>query len=164
MFLKLISFLGQFITWLLTTPSGATVLSAVISVIMTFLSIFTDKIIQYAPLSYGFVAFAFFFLALIFSLSAGFIWTQISQRILTKKETFLEYKIENRRINLVKKSNIYKEPYCELIDQPEVSIATQTQLNRHQKRVANATGKEISGPTITIPKNLSCRMLVQFQF
>lgn len=97
------------------TPWGIVIWSAVGGIIMSILTYFTTALKVYTPLSYG-IAFAFGIIAILIILKFILsIWITFSQRIFTKKPTFIEYKLENERLHLIKKSNIYKEPSCILM-------------------------------------------------
>jgi hypothetical protein len=79
---------------------------------MGILAYFTHAISQYAPLSYGFSVAA--------GLAIGLLLLKLYNNVMTSKTTeeptFIEYRMNNGRINLIKKSNIYKEPSVQLQD------------------------------------------------
>lgn len=130
---------------------------------MTFLTYLTTALQDYAPLSYG-VAASFGIIAMIVILRGAIsIWISFSQRLTTKKATYIEYKINSRRSNLVKKSNIYQEPSFSLLEKltPE---SPAPDLNRNQKRTIKAT--QPASPQVVKLKQdecLSAQILVLFE-
>ena len=81
---------------------GIAIWSAIGGDTMSILKFVTTTLQTYAPLSYG-IATAFGIIAMLAILRGAIsIWTAFNQRIFTKKPTFIEYKIENGKINLVK--------------------------------------------------------------
>jgi len=148
-----------FVGWSFT-PWGLTTWSAVGGGIMLRLTYLTTQLQQYAPVSYGVAAIFGIIASVVLLRLLLSIWLAISQRLATKKPTFLEYKIENGRINLVSKSNIYKEPSCEFQDNMVVKQNHPIGQNREQKRQIEATH---TGPAQTVTKlPSSASILVHF--
>lgn len=104
--------------------------------IMLGLTYMTTYLEPYAPLSYGIAAFLGMTSIMILLRLVLSIWISFSQRLTTKKPTFIEYKISSRRTNLFKKSNIYQEPSCVLLDSKQAD-----EPNRSQRRLDKSSPK-----------------------
>jgi len=136
----------------LFTDKGAATLAVIWGVVMTILAHLTGSFDEYQPFLHGVVFFLFFFLAFILWLLIGWLWNIVSEKIMTKKATYVEYKVENGRLNLTAKSNIYKEPTCML----NVVIPTQViKPNRAQRRA----GKNMP---VVVQKDGSRKMVSAF--
>lgn len=130
---------------------------------MLLLTHLTTILKDYAPLSYGLSFFIGVIIAIVILRGLLSIWISFSQRLFTKKSTFIEYRVENRRINLVAKENIYKEPLCNFQDKKHLNlqVANQVPQNRQQKRATQAT-QQVPSQTITdLPSSAS--FLVHFE-
>lgn len=106
--------IGQAVSWLISTPQGAALFASVLGTLLTVLAYFTDGLGLPGPFSYGVIFVITLFVTFAFTLLGGFIWLQISQRLSTNKPTYVEFKVEHGRLNLLSKSNIYKEPSVNL--------------------------------------------------
>ncbi|MES2204703.1 MAG: hypothetical protein V4496_05725 [Pseudomonadota bacterium] len=105
---------------------GNTIWCAAVSIVMAVLTFLTNALKNYSPLSYGVtIVFGIITTLIILRLLLS-IFVTFNQRVATKKPTFVEYKIHNRRMTLVKKSNIYQEPSTTLMD-PTLTPSTQQQ-------------------------------------
>lgn len=134
-----------FVGWLFTAP-GIAVCTAIGGVVMAWSTYATVALKEYAPLSIA-VASVFGFISVLAMLRiAASCYLVIKRSLNTKKSTFIEVKIENRRANLVAKSNIYKEPSMQLEDGRIVNIQAAPQdANRKTRRAVAAQ----AAPTFT---------------
>lgn len=149
-----------FVGWSFT-PLGTAFWGSVGGGIMWLLTSLTTALNDYAPLSYGIAFFAGVIIAILILRGALSIWISFSQRLFTKKPTFIEYKVENRRINLIAKENIYREPLCNFQDKKHLKITNPVPQNRAQKRKAEAT-QDVPSQSITdLPSSAS--FLVHFE-
>lgn len=154
MFIRAIKIVGQFIAWLFTDPIGAFFQGVVWGAIMTFCAYLSGTFKEYGALAYCIAFFATFFAAILLALLAGWIWTHISHRLGTTKPTFIEYKFQNGRMHLVKKSNIYKEPTCSLapiIPQTLNILIQQPPLQNRQQRRAQGQGQQVVPNPLATP-------------
>lgn len=88
------------------TDKGIAFITAIWGIIMGILTYFTDIIKLFAPLSYGLIIS----LGLFIGLHLCRLFNSIFTTKYTSRPTFIEYKMEKGRINLIKKSNIWAEP------------------------------------------------------
>jgi len=138
---KITGFAGNIITNWAFTDKGIAVLTAVWGIVMGILTYFTKALSIFSPLSYG-LAVA---LGLMIGLHLCRLFNKTFSEKYTNERTYVEYKIENRRINLVKKSNIYKEPSVTLVDNQIINAAS-----------VPSTPRQTHGP-------LSANILVNFE-
>jgi len=149
-----------FIGWCFT-PLGIAFWGSIGGGIMWLLTSLTSALSDYAPLSYG-IAFTIGIIISITILRGVLsIWISFSQRLFTRKPTLIEYKVENRRINLVAKQNIYKEPLCDFRDQKHFKITNPVPQNRSQTRKLQATQPVPSQTISNLPSSAS--FLVHFE-
>jgi hypothetical protein len=118
------------------SPIGTGVWATIGGGIMAILTYLTTALQQYSPLSYGIAVFFGLISTLIVIRLILSAWLSFSQRLYTNKPTFVEYKIDNRRINLVRKSNMYREPSVVLED------IKPSQQNRKQRRADQSNNNE----------------------
>lgn len=127
---------------------------------MAFLAYLTEGLKAFAPASYG-VAFVFGVVSVFCVMRIMVsIYIGISQRVTTKKKTYIDYKMENGRIVLVGKSNIYKEPSVTLnvLMAPE---APSTPLIANNQRNANRLAKK--NPAVLKETGKTASILVLFE-
>lgn len=115
---------------------------------------------QFGLLAYGVIFFVAFFASIILTFIAGWIWTHISYILGTKKSTFVKYKVENFRLNLIGKSNIYKVPHTKFLDATYMPAQVMPSHNRQNRRA------QVSQQTSPLPpavRTLDAFIVVQFQ-
>lgn len=146
-----------FFKWLFS-PSGMAVLSVLGGFSMLSLNYFTTALQELAPLSYG-VAFLIGVLAILWILNLSVaIWQKFSGTHLTKEATFLEFKVEHGRINLIAKGNIYKEPNTSFVNNHQVTLPTPG-ANRRDRRAKEAM--QIAPVVSQLPH--TAQIIVQFE-
>lgn len=117
------------------SAQGIAVCGIVGGAIMAFLTYLTKNLDGYSPLSYG-VAAVFGIISIIIILrSLIAIYIAFNEQMYTKKPTYIEYRMEQGRINLVSKSNIWGEPAFALGIHLEQSPAAQANSQRNQRRL-----------------------------
>ena len=139
-----------FTNWLFT-EKGTAAIALLWGAIMAALTYFTHSLDIFAPLSYGLLASLGIILGLHVCRLAN---STFSQRF-TKKPTFVEYKMEKGRINLVKKSNIFGEPAARLNiqlvqDKPQMIASNPRNKRRLDKKNASLTLKEHDSKSLSV--------------
>lgn len=147
------------IAWLFS-PLGIAAIGTIGGLAITILTFFTAQLNSYAPLSYGLAMICGIILALIILYLLASIYIAVQGNFKTKKPTFLEFRVEQRRVTIINKSNIYKEPSVGLSDFHQYDSPAPAEVGNRKQRRAMAVSGETSRQVIG--KNLTLNLRVMF--